>query len=196
MAGQVLVTPPSFEPITLAEAKVQCRIDPDMTEEDSLLQGLIRAARTEIEAKTNRALMTQTWNFALNAWPKNRSIELPYPPLQAVNSISYQVGNETILLPSSAYRVSTISVPGKIVLIDGFSWPTDKLVEVDGIQIEFIAGWNSAEAVPEPIKLAMKLLIGHWYENREEVSVGAGLSMTQIPFGVASLISDYRVWEF
>jgi hypothetical protein len=44
--------------------------------------------------------------------------------------------------------------------------------------------------VPAAIKAAMKLAIGHWYENRESVVVGV-TAMT-LPMAFDALIGPYR----
>ena len=41
----------------------------------------------------------------------------------------------------------------------------------DALIIDFTAGYADAAAVPEPMKLAVKALAAHWYENREEAGV-------------------------
>ncbi|CDK69182.1 head-tail connector protein [Klebsiella pneumoniae] len=43
--------------------------------------------------------------------------------------------------------------------------------------------------IADDILLALMLLVGHWYENREESSDAA---KTSIPFGFTSLIEPYR----
>ncbi len=44
------------------------------------------------------------------------------------------------------------------------------------------------------MKAAMLLLIGHWYENRETVSVGQ--AATDIPFTVEALLQPYKnLWH-
>lgn len=44
----------------------------------------------------------------------------------------------------------------------------------------------------EDIQVAMLLLVGHWYENRETVIVGQ--SAIAIPFAVESLLQPYRIY--
>ncbi|MGI4578934.1 head-tail connector protein, partial [Klebsiella pneumoniae] len=44
----------------------------------------------------------------------------------------------------------------------------------------------------DDVKAAMLLLIGHWYENRETVSVGQ--AATDIPFTVESLLQPYKIY--
>ena len=53
------------EPVTLAAIKVYLRIEHE--DEDDLLQSLITAARSGIEAFTGRALVRQKWLFTMNA---------------------------------------------------------------------------------------------------------------------------------
>jgi len=49
------------------------------------------------------------------------------------------------------------------------------------------------EQTPEALMAAIKLLIGHLYENRQEVVVETGrATVQQIPLGVQSLIAPYR----
>lgn len=43
--------------ITVDEAKIQCRIEPEMTEEDGLLAGLIEAALSHLQADINAPLL-------------------------------------------------------------------------------------------------------------------------------------------
>jgi uncharacterized phiE125 gp8 family phage protein len=62
---------------------------------------------------------------------------------------------------------------------------------VNGIEIAFTAGFGAtAEDVPMPIRLAIKMLVAHWYEMREPVL--AGEAGNALPLGVASLIAPYR----
>lgn len=45
--------------------------------------------------------------------------------------------------------------------------------------------------IEDDILLALLLLVGHWYENREQVSVGS--TITSFPFGFESLLDPYRL---
>jgi hypothetical protein len=48
--------------------------------------------------------------------------------------------------------------------------------------------------MPAAIKQALKLLIGHWYENRETVITGT--ISTALPFAAEALLAPYRVYDF
>jgi uncharacterized phiE125 gp8 family phage protein len=176
---------PTEEPVSLDEAKSQCRVD--TSDDDTFITGLIVAARQYVEGASRRAFITQTWRLSLDEWPGDDEIELPKPPLVSVTSVIYKdtVGAQTTL-SSSLYIVDTDSEPGRVKLAYGESWPSDTLYPANPIQITYVAGYGAAAAVPAWVKQAIKLIVGHWYENREETI--AGTIIKGIPLGADSLI--------
>lgn len=192
MATRVSV-PPVEEPLTLEEAKAQCRVDTQ--DDDTLLTTLIIAARRHCEKIDWRAYITQTLETWLDAWPADGVIHVPRPPLQSVTSVVYYNAADTAAtLSAASYIVDTVSQPGRIVLRTGSAWPTTTLRAANGICITHVAGYGLAVDMPEDIKNAMKLLIGHWYENREDSTVGA--VSRSIDFGVRALLGIDRAMRF
>lgn len=189
------ITPPASEPVTLTEAKQQCRVDTN--DDDALITGLIAVAREYVEAVTNRALITQTLELVLDQFPAGVEIILPAAPLQSVTSITYTDADGTTATFNSAnYIVDADSQPGRVALKSGCAWPTTTLQEISGVRVRYVAGFGLAAAVPQKYKQAMLLLIGHWYENREQVIVGSGIAMMEIPLGVKHLLWLDRVKTF
>ena len=185
--GLTVVTPPTADPVSLAEAKAHCRIYG--TEEDGLLAGYIMAARTHAETYLDRALATQTLQFTIDGgWPCDR-ITLPRPPLQSVTSITYSDTNgATQTLAADQYRVDTTAHQGVIERAYGVTWPAVR-DQARTIVVTYVAGYTQ---IPEPIRAAVLLLVGHFYENREAVIVGQ--SPSELPMGVESLLFPYRVF--
>lgn len=180
-----LVAAPVVEPVTLDEAKAHLRVDGDA--EDNFISSLIVAARKHFEEFTYRALITQTWRLSLAGWPGQTFIELPKPPLQSVTSIVYrdQDGNSTTW-DAGNYVVDSEREPGRVVLKYNKGWPTGTLYAVNPIQVTFEAGYgDSGSDLPEPLRHGLKLLIGHWFENRETM---------EIPAAVNELIWSYRMY--
>lgn len=187
-----LVTGPTIEPITLAEAKAQCRIEAAMTDEDALITGYIAAARRWCEKIDRRAYLTQTWQLWLDAWPTGNAIQLRLPPLQSVSSIvHYDDADAATTFAASNYYVDTVSEPGRVVLRSAASWPSATLREANGVCVTFVAGWASAASVPAPLKQAVQLVVGYWYENREAAVIGA--VSREIELGVRSLLETERM---
>lgn len=195
MAVKVL-TPPAIEPVTLEQAKTHCRIDTD--DEDPLIEGLIQAAREHCETFQNRAYCEQTLELWLDKFPAVGQIRLPRPPLLSVESVKYyDVDDEEFEFSPSEYFVDTKNEPGWVVLNYGASWPTETLRPANGICVTFVAGYETSggsdetNMVPQAVKQAMLLLIGHWYENRE----AAGPNLNEIPKGVDALLWPNRNFQ-
>ncbi len=196
-----LITASTVEPVTLIEAKTHCRVDG--TDEDTLIAGLIVAAREYVEGYQNRALIAQTWELVLDAWPAGNAIEIPKPPLQSITSIKYKNSDGTeSTWEATNYIVDTDSYLGKVVLADGAAWPSDELHPAGAIRIRFVAGYppegegediDYRANVPQRVKQATLLLIGHWYENREAAVTGGNFSTKELPLAVDALLFQDRV---
>src|SRR5262245_61208300 len=110
MTSLRIITPPDVQPLTLAETKEHLRVD--ITDEDTLIGLHIEAATSFIEKFLGRALVTQTWEMAIDQFPTDgkKTIAIPLPPLQSVTSIKYDdTGNVERTLSGSGYMVDTIS---------------------------------------------------------------------------------------
>ena len=187
--GLKLKTAPTTEPITLAQAKLHCRVDHN--DEDTLFDALIVAARQHCEGVQNRAYITQTWELWLDNFPNKDYIEIPLPPLQSVTSVTYYDTNDDDDTFDD-YDVDTNSFVGRIVLKYNKSWPYIILRPSNAVVIEFVAGYGNAAAVPQTVKQAMLLLISHWYANRETVLVGT--VSRHIELAVDALLALEGVW--
>ena len=189
-----VVAGPTVEPITIDDLKNDIKVDADVAADDALIRALGIAARRVAESIQNRALITQTLELALDGWPGGNSLEIPRPPLQSVMSIKYYGEDDTEhKLDSGSYQVDTYSEPGRVVLKADQSWPEEVLRPANGVVVQFVAGYGDAESdVPETTVQAIRLLVGHWYENREAVS-STGAIPKEVPFGVMSLLWLDRV---
>lgn len=185
-----LVTAPATEPVTLAEAKAHLRVD--VADDDTLIAALIVAAREHAERFTHRALITQTWDWSVDGFPA--IIVLPKPRLVSVTSITYMdsVGNSQTLAVSN-YTVDGKSEPGRIVPAFGNQWPVTQGV-INAVTVRFVAGYGDASAVPQGIKQAMLLMVGHWYDHRE--AVAHAQTVVEVPMAVDMLLMGHRVWSF
>jgi hypothetical protein len=87
---------------------------------------------------------------------------------------------------SSLYFVAVEEgIPGWLQLQDGESWPTHKTA-LDAVQVEFTAGYgDTADTVPATARQVVKLLLSHWYENREGVLTGT--ISKPLEFAISSL---------
>jgi uncharacterized phiE125 gp8 family phage protein len=182
---------PVIEPVTLAEAKVHCRIDVD--EDDALVASLISTAREHLErmSRPRVAMTAQRWLHVADEWPTSDTIELRPYPLLSVVEVRYtdDDGAETTIA-STEYQVDTYSTPGRLHMLNG--WPSATLAPLNGLQIEFMAGYGEdVLSPPMALRQAVLLLVGHWYENRE-LALTTGAIPKELPFAVRALFAPWR----
>lgn len=167
-----VIVQPTVEPVSLAEAKTHLRVDHD--DEDTHIDGLLLAARIHCEKVARRAFTTRTLRATVDGWPADGVIELAYPPLQSISSVEIRRADGTTEVVNPVdYVVDTDSEPGRLFPALGASWPSATLRQLAGLAIEYVAGYGTAADVPQTYKMAILLLVGHWFENREAVVAGA-----------------------
>ncbi|KQZ12955.1 hypothetical protein ASD44_01885 [Mesorhizobium sp. Root554] len=177
---------PSAEPVALAEVKAHLRVDHDS--EDSLLEGLIRAARQEVERATGLALLEQSWRLVLDRWPRSGCIAIALHPVREIISVTaYGTEGEASLINPADYQVDLVSRPARI----HFSKVPPALRALNGIEIDFVAGFGEAATdVPDLLKRAILLLVAHWYEFRG--GFGPEDQPVSYPAGYDRMIAGFR----
>lgn len=182
-----IVTAPSEEPLTQADAIAQLRLDTSQL--DGLLDARIVAAREYAERYTGRALTTRTYDWTLDAFAD--ILYVPMPPLQSVTSITYvDTAGTTQTLATSEYTVDKASQPGRILPAHNKSWPSTR-GHVNDVTIRFVAGYGAAAAVPYAIKAAMLLIVGEFDKRREHTIVGAPIA--EVPLSALHLLDMWRM---
>lgn len=176
---------PAIEPVTLAEVKNHLRISGDA--DDSELTKLIKAARINVEHEQKRQLITATWEHELDEFPAGE-IVIPHPPLITITSISYEdLAGDTQTWAASNYQVDTAGLRGSVRPVPSGTYPSTEADRKNAVTITYTAGYGTAASdVPETTRLAIMMLVAHWFENPEPVVVGAAIN--KFPFHVENLI--------
>lgn len=168
-----LVTAPASEPVTLAEAKTHLRRD-DITDDDTYITNLIKAARRQAEKYSNRVFIDQTWKMYLSEFPSDQ-ITIHKAIINSITSIKYYDTNNSLQTITSTNYESVIEDEDQwpyILPIDTYDWP-DTYDKAKAVIIEFQAGWEDADAVPEDIKDAIKIMVAEMYEIRQDTLNGS-----------------------
>ena len=187
-----LVTGPSLEPVTLAEAKLHCRVD--TTDDDGLIADLIIAATQHCERFTHRRFLSQVLEDRRDCAPC-AVWESPAAPVLSIDSVTYvDTDGATQTWSSALYRTDipagATAGPARLTPIFAGTWPQTQDV-INAFTVRFTSGYGTtAASVPYDIKAAIKLMIGHLYENREAVNVGN--IVTPMPLAVESLLWPYK----
>jgi uncharacterized phiE125 gp8 family phage protein len=198
MAETVLTAPPQVEPVSLAQARLQCRIDADNTEFDELLQLYIASARGKAEHRTGRRLITQTREITLDAFPPSgQSIRLHADCVKAqrIESITYlDTAGVWQTLSAASYALDPHTLPGYVFEVEGASWPADVSDSANAVRVKVVCGYGDAASdVPAEIRHWMLLDIEAAYRNAGANSLG--IQVHEIPSRwVDSALDGERVY--
>jgi uncharacterized phiE125 gp8 family phage protein len=187
MAALKLITPPVNPVVSLSEAKSHLRVDD--SDEDYLIAELVSSATEHVQRLTRRQFVHATYRLSLDTFTS--CIRFPISPVASVASVQYvDLQGVAQTLSADLYKVDTDSEPARIVPANGQSWPSARS-EVGAVRIDFVAGYSATGGgVPSDARAAVKLLLGHLYENREASIVGAAAN--ELPLGVKSLVAALR----
>ena len=179
--------------VDLADAKAHLRVLDD--ESDTEISNAIDAASTFLDIDADGfgglgfPLISQTWSIKASSFGAG-SIRLPFGRVTAVTSLKYYDADNVLqTIDSADYHLAGWGRDFLVVLATGKSWPS-VYDRPDAAIIEFVAGYADTAAVPSDIKAAARLLVGHFFENREAAT--EGVVTREIELGVSRLTRRYQ----
>mgnify|MGYP001557215782 CR=1 FL=1 len=176
MHKTIVTIPATVEPVTLAEAKAQLRLEDSFTLDDAFINDLISAARDRVESYCNRFFTEQS---ILISWDEPfpvGEIDLPYPDLAAVTSVQYVADNTLNTVDPADYYVDLVrqKITGTFPTADNYR----------------VSATTSAPTELSGVKQAILMIVTDLYELRTESVVAS--SVTNNP-AVKAQLYPYRV---
>ena len=172
--------------ITVADLKAHMRVT--HTAEDTLISALRSAAISWVEEHCNIKLGSYT---ALGYLPGFYNSYIPIGPVTAVTEVKYQTTADTdyttdlTTLVAGNWFTDTISQPARIAFRD---YPNVYEYALTPVVVSFTAGYST---MPAPVLQAIRLLVAHMYENRQEEITGT--ITTRLKFGLDALLNPFRI---
>jgi uncharacterized phiE125 gp8 family phage protein len=187
-----LVTAPSTPLPSLTVIKEHLRVTHSI--EDMDIERKCAAAIQYIERITGLSLISSTWDWFLDTFPSS-PVQLPNGPVTSVTSIKYyaDTGSDWSTFDAANYQVDVASIPARIALKTGLSWPTDMLRPLNGVAVRFVSGWATWNDVPSDLFDAVMVLTADLYQNRESQVIGTISSRLELVFD--HLIANYRYYH-
>lgn len=184
---------PALEPVTLAEAKATCRIEPTETDQDEVVSDLISAAVEYfdgLDGILGRAMINQTWQQPFRYFPGTRRMRLPFPDISSVTITYDDPDGVSQTLAASNWHLTEDHASTIVELDPDSDWP-----DIDDtpqpVRASFVTGFGAAPSnVPYPIRQAIRALVLEWYDHPGAVRIGTASKETE--FGVSQMIAPYR----
>lgn len=197
----------SVAPTTLALTLQDCKrhLNVTSTEDDALITTHIKAATNMLENRFNRCFVKQTRILKFDDFNDTkymhtdkygrRRIYPPRSPLSSVSSIARLTSTGgTSTLPTSDYVVSTGDKPGFVGESYNATWP-DVYAQPNSVTVTYVAGHSTVSGgVPEHVKQAIRMIVAHWYRQREGVLIGS--ISKEIEYGIDALMEGEAVMTY
>lgn len=200
-------TDAAAEPLTTSEAKAQLRVSG--SGEDTLIDNLVKTARSLFEERTGRSILNQTWVLKLDSWfscdGQSPWISLPRGPVASITSIQYvDSAGATQTWSSGDYQTDLSGDIARVAPAYGEVWPTARY-QMNAITITYVAGYgaNAAAALAtgragefKAIQQALLIAIANMFENRASIAPG-GMSkafdydLFWLPFKIGDDFTNY-----
>lgn len=178
-----IITAPSAALFTAADLHAQLRID--TTDEDTLIEDYIEAATQTVESDSRLYLRPAELKLHVDERPSGfEPLLIQRGPVTAVTAITYiDTAGVEQTWDAAEYDVDLVSLPARISPAFGESWPVAR-IQQRAIAVAFDAGYAAVGNVPAVALQAIKLLVGHWFDNRE----AAGDVTEEIAFSYSALL--------
>lgn len=157
------------------------------SDEDTLVNSYRTAACQFVENYCNTRLTSQSVYFYAQAFGAIGEFQIG--PVISVSAVEYKTSKtgSYITLDSANYYVEKARVPALIKFMTAPSTDGDALAP---IRVTATCGYATT---PEPLVHAVRLLVAHYFENRQAAEVG---NIKEIPLGIKSLLNTYRSISF
>lgn len=156
--------------LTRAEAKSYLRVLVDDFDDEVDDAIAFASAYLDVDAhgrgRCGGPLTAQAWRLYASRF-SDRALRLPLNFVTAVDAVRYvpRGADAETTLSSDVYRVTKQHGQTVLQLKEGQSWP-DLALRDDAVQIDFSAGFASAEVIDASIKGALRLLVAHHFHDR------------------------------
>lgn len=180
--------------ITLLEIKQHLIVEHD--NDDALISGYVQAGIAFAESRCERSLRLRRFKAFGSIWPYD-GVLLRNGPVRRVESVSY-LDTDGVLQTLATDKWQAVPHNGEHMLSFYESPPCPKHGRKDAVSVTYVAGYGALldtavgsqgfpytlpivlgylgsdvnDHLPDTIRQAVYMLVGHWYENRETVTVG------------------------
>lgn len=177
--------------VSLTALKKHVAIDAAETYYDDMLTDMEAAAVEYIESRSRLILRNSSYEVYCDRFPEGRDpLYIPLWPIRTgAIDISYTDASGVSRTYTTAQKVILTS-PASLYPAVGDEWPETQEDNVQAVSFSVNTGYVNNAAIPSMVKHAVKLLVAHWFRNRETVIVGS--ISKEIELALASLMVQFR----
>lgn len=177
--------------VSLAALKKHVAIDAAETYYDDMLTDMEAAAVEYIQSKARLILRNSSYEIFCDRFPeRNNPLYIPLWPVRtSVIEISYTDASGASQVYTTAQKAFTTQ-PAALYPAVGEDWPDTQEDNRQAVTFSVTTGYANNAAIPAMVKHAIKLLVAHWFRNRETVLVGS--ISKELEFALSALMVQFR----
>lgn len=188
-----VITRPTAQAVTLAEVKAHLRVE--FTADDLYISELVTTAVEAITLWSGLVALQTEYKLERAAFPPGAEpLELPRGPLIGVTHVKYYDTADPPVqytMNAALYQTWSTQTP-RVVPIEAEVWP-DHRVAPPAVEVQFTAGYATSTDVPHPMRQLILLLVGKWYEVREQGAPGPAIRELEGLGAASSLLDSLRL---
>ena len=187
--------------ISLNEAKAHLRVE--HTHEDAVISGLIQAATRNAESLTGTRITQAQVVKKFGEFSSEMYLEWPLISIDQIKYIDKSGTEQTLYdtmntpnVTSAVFQVvrkwQTRLAQGKpyITLAYDQAWPETQ-TQPEAVTVVYTSGYSQT-VIPDDLRSALLLMIGHLYANRE--AVVRGNIVNDLPLGYRELLQAHKLY--
>jgi len=187
----VCVTPSTDLIFTLEELRAHLN---SLAEDDAYVTLLAKAAQGHTQTVLNARFGPEVWKQTYPDFPSYFETELR--PIRKIDHIKYYDRNDQ-LKELTEYRLDDVAEHWLILpATSSTSWPDVSIDRLNAVELQYEAGYADATDVPDELKVAIMFLIGHWFTNREAITISPGEVAVEVPKTFDWLIHPFKEYRF
>ena len=174
-------------PLSVADAKAHMRVE--IAADDTLIQSHILAACKYVEQETQKRVIEKDFRLVYNCSEITGDVITleQFDSGITINAFTYFDENDT----EAAVGAALYAGIGRwIQLKDGFGDLSTR--ELNAFKIEYTV---SAAPITAAIEQALKMIVAHWYENREAVGIEDSMKLVNLPLSVKSILMSEKIYS-
>ena len=184
-----IATPPSEQSISVEELKAHNVIE--FSDDDTFITGLIQAADNHLgglNGVLGRPLLQTTYSLTAEYLD---GLCLPFSVAgeTSVSAVTY-FDKDNAAQVFTDFSVQYNAFGAYLYLANDVDRPA-LYVRPDAVQVSYTVG-GAAVDVPSDLKLAVAMLVAHWYEHRSTVDMISATRVEDLPLMFRSLIEKFR----
>lgn len=186
-----LVSASSVLPVTLADAKTHARVDSD--HDNGYIESLIATATQWVEDQCETMCRPSVWEASYDSFPVWEIVLPKSPAMPEEATITYRGpdGVDRQMSSPSHFQFDRNTFHPRCYPLYANAWPAVRGDE-NSVKVRWSVGYPTPAETPGAFKTLILLLSAHWYENREPVVHGQGMSSLDIPYTVATLLQHCK----